>query len=154
MAFAADAVYVGVDERLTGNAALIAKLTQDESAGVIPGPGVFAAGDVPEGQPLLNSTTAPTRHGYVVLGSSGEEPNDMFGQEGGDGTLRIAVHAWNKKWALAIAGMVHRLLHNYPLTVNGHRVVEASCGLLRSFEDPGGGYTAHLEYSVTTVVTG
>jgi hypothetical protein len=153
MSYAADAVYVGVDERLTGNAALIANLTQDAS--VTPaGPGIFAAGDVPEGQPLVNSTVSPSRHGYVVLGSSGDVPNGMFGQDGNDGTLRIAIHAWNKKWALTIAGMVQRLLHNYALTVNGHRLVEATCLHLTDFTDPGGGHTAHLEYSATTVVTG
>jgi hypothetical protein len=153
MAFAADAVYVGVEERLSGDAALLLKLTQDAS--VTPaGPGIFAEGEVPEAQPLVNSTVAPSRHGYVVIRGSGETPNDMFGQEGGDGTLRISVHAWNKKWALTIAGMVHRLLHNYPITINGHRLVEGSCLLLTDFADPGGGHTAHLEYAATTVVTG
>jgi hypothetical protein len=153
VSFAADAVYVGVEERLSGNAPLVAKLTQDSS--VTPaGVGIFAAGDVPEGQPLVNSTVSPSRHGYVVIGTSGETPNDLFGQEGNDGTLRISVHAWNKKWALTIAGMVHRLLHNYPITINGHRLVEATCVLLTDFADPGGGHTAHLEYSATTVVTG
>jgi hypothetical protein len=153
MAFAADAVYVGVEQRLSGDAALVAKLTQDSS--VTPaGVGIFAAGEVPEGQPLANSTVAPSRYGYVVLGASGETPNDMFGQEGGDGTLRISVHAINKKWALTIAGMIHRLLYNYSITINGHRLVEGSCLLLTDFADPGGGHTAHLEYSATTVVTG
>jgi hypothetical protein len=153
MSFAADAVYVGVDTRLSGDSALVAKLTQDAS--VTPaGAGIFAAGEVPEGQPLMNSTVAPSRHGYVVLGASGETNNAMFGQDGNDGTLRISVHAWNKKWALTIAGMVHRLLHNYALTINGHRLVEGSCLLLTDFTDPGGGHTAHLEYSATTVVTG
>ena len=153
MSFAADAVYVGVEQRLSGDATLTAKLTQDAS--VTPaGVGIFAAGDVPEGQPLRDSATAPSRHGYIVIGASGEVPNDMFGQEGGDGTLRVTVHAWNKKWALTIAGMVHRLLHNSPVTISGHRTVEASCALLTDFADPGGGHTAHLEYAATTVVTG
>lgn len=152
MGFAADAVYVGVEQRLSGNSALVLVLTQDASTSPA-GPGIFAAGEVPEGQPLRNSATAPSRHGYVVLGSSGETPNDMFGTEGGDGTLRISVHAWNKKWALAIAGMVHRLLHGIPVTISGHRTVDASCSLLTDFADPGGGHTAHLEYDATTVVT-
>lgn len=153
MAFAADALYVGVEERLSGNAALVAKLTQDSSVSPA-GPGIFAAGEVPEGHPLANSSVAPSRYGYVVLGASGEVPNDMFGQEGGDGTLRVSVHAINKKWALTIAGMIHRLLHNYAITINGHRLVEGSCALLTDFTDPGGGHTAHLEYAATTVVTG
>lgn len=152
MSFAADALYVGVDARLGAVSDLTSKLTQDSS--VTPaGVGIFAAGEVPEGQPLANSTTAPSRYGYVVLGASGETPNDLFGNEGNDGTLRISVHAINKKWALTLAGLVARALHNYALTINGHRIVEATCQLLTDFADPGGGHTAHLEYSATTVVT-
>jgi hypothetical protein len=153
MSFAADAVYVGVEQRLSGDSALVAKLTQDSS--VTPaGVGIFAEGEVPQGQQLSNSTTAPSRHGYIVIRASGEVHNDMFGQEGNDDTLRFSVHAWNKKWCLTIAGMAQRLLHNYSITINGHRLVEGTCILLTDFADPGGGHTAHLEYSATTVVTG
>jgi hypothetical protein len=151
MSLAAPTVYVAVDQALLADAGYMAVAVDR---------GVYAAGDVPDNQRLTDSDTAPTKFGYAEIGSSNENADDQFATAGADGVLTLTVRAISKRWALILAGHIHRVCHGTTLpgglsvfTAGSQALVSGEVQFVEDFADPDGGHSAVLQYRAFTVST-
>jgi hypothetical protein len=120
--------------------------------------GVYAAGDVPQGQRVDNSNEVdpPTRIGYVRIDSSGEVNDPMFATDAHDGTLSLSIQSNSKDSGGIIYRELYRVLNGKtlpPEVTNPDSVglVEGTLTYVEDFPDPTGSHNTIARYGTATV---
>ena len=98
--------------------------------------GVYT-GEAPADTPLDDGQSPPVKRGYVIVGSTAEQPaGSQFGREGHAGTVYL--HIWGRTRADtgAIYTELARVLDGPLLQVDGHTMVEGALEKLLDKRDP------------------
>jgi hypothetical protein len=146
MSSAVPTIYVAVDGAILADSTIMAVLVDR---------GVYAAGDVPDNQPV---TDGVSRFGYVEIGTSRETHANLLGTEGRDDGLRLTVRATSKRWALIIYRHLERILDGKALpsgvmSPDSFADYIQSLEFIEDFAEPDGAHAAVGDYRVSVVST-